>query len=94
MAARGIGSEVRALWPLTLGLTVGGVWYWFDDSGAMATGWRQVGGAWYYFSGSGAMAHDAWVGDYYLQSSGAMATNAWVGSYYVGEDGKWIPGYG
>lgn len=73
---------------------VGGVWYWFDDSGSMATGWRQVGGAWYYFSGSGAMAHDAWVGDYYLQSSGAMATNAWVGSYYVGEDGKWIPGYG
>ena len=73
---------------------VDGETYYFGQSCAMVTGWRQIDGAWYYFNVSGAMTHDAWVGDYYLKSSGAMATNAWVGSYYVGEDGKWIPGYG
>lgn len=32
-----------------------GTWYYFDPSGAMATGWRYVDGYWYYLSASGAM---------------------------------------
>ena len=30
--------------------------YWFDASGAMATGWVLDGGTWYYATGSGALA--------------------------------------
>ena len=30
--------------------------FWFDATGAMATGWQQIGGAWYYFYANGAMA--------------------------------------
>lgn len=25
-------------------------WFWFDGSGAMATGWREIDGVWYYFN--------------------------------------------
>ena len=68
-------------------------WYYFGESGVMATGWQKIGSRWYYFEGSGAMAANKWVGNYYLTGSGAMATNTWIGKYYVGADGKWIPGY-
>ena len=30
--------------------------YWFNASGAMATGWVLDGGTWYYATGSGALA--------------------------------------
>ena len=52
--------------------------YWFDASGAMATGWVLDGGTWYYATGSGALAsgwlnlNGAW---YWLDpSTHAMAT--------------------
>ena len=51
----------------------GGEWYYFDGSGAMATGWRQVGGKWYFLQESGAMAHDGLT----------------EGQYWVGADGAW-----
>ena len=28
--------------------------YWFDDSGVMATGWKEIGGPWEMFADSGA----------------------------------------
>ena len=52
--------------------------YWFDASGAMATGWVLDGGTWYYATGSGALASGwAYVGSawYWLDpSTHAMAT--------------------
>ena len=52
--------------------------YWFNGSGAMATGWVLDGGTWYYATGSGALAsgwlnlNGAW---YWLDpSTHAMAT--------------------
>ena len=52
--------------------------YWFDASGAMATGWVLDGGTWYYTTGSGALASGwAYVGSawYWLDpSTHAMAT--------------------
>ena len=27
---------------------VNGAWYWFDDNGYMATGWKEIRGAWYW----------------------------------------------
>ena len=67
--------------------------YYFDASGAMATGWQWINGSWYLLSSSGAML-TGWqrVGGvwYYLYSSGAMATSQWIGSWWVGADGKWV----
>ena len=52
--------------------------YWFNSSGAMATGWVLDGGTWYYATGSGALAsgwlnlNGAW---YWLDpTTHAMAT--------------------
>lgn len=25
-------------------------WFYFDENGAMVTGWRKIDGAWYYFN--------------------------------------------
>jgi len=64
------------------------VWYYFDNSGYMATGWRYVGGYWYYLSASGAMVSNNWVLAnnkwYFLGTSGAMRTGwvEWNGSWY------------
>ena len=30
-------------------------WYWFTDSGSMATGWARINNAWYYFDEEGKM---------------------------------------
>ena len=54
---------------------VGGIWYYFYGSGAMATGWLQLGNDWYYLDDSGAMCTDYFkVGDwwYYAYSSGVV----------------------
>ena len=55
---------------------INGVWYRFDNSGWMQTGWVKDG-SWYYLDGSGAMK-TGWLKDkgvwYYLQESGAMKT--------------------
>ena len=64
---------------------INGVWYRFDNSGWMQTGWVKDG-SWYYLDGSGAMK-TGWIKDgswYYLDGSGAMKTG-WLkdnGSWY------------
>ncbi len=73
----------------------GGVWYWLDGSGAMATGWKKINNEWYFFKADGEMVTgwvkyaDEW---YYLNTSnGFMESNAFVkgkdGWYYLNEDG-------
>ena len=87
---------------------INGVWYRFDNSGWMQTGWVKDG-SWYYLDGSGAMK-TGWIKDgswYYLDGSGAMKTS-WLkdnGSWYYLQDsgamktgwmkvsGKWYYAY-
>ncbi|WP_173277374.1 N-acetylmuramoyl-L-alanine amidase family protein [Streptococcus sp. 53] len=68
---------------------INGVWYRFDNSGWMQTGWVKDG-SWYYFDGSGAMK-TGWLKDngswYYLQDSGAMKTG------WMKVSGKWYYAY-
>ncbi|HEW1296581.1 TPA: N-acetylmuramoyl-L-alanine amidase family protein [Streptococcus pneumoniae] len=74
-----------------------GNWYWFDNSGEMATGWKKIAEKWYYFNEEGAMKtgwvkyKDTW---YYLDAKeGAMVSNAFIqsadgtGWYYLKPDG-------
>ena len=71
---------------------IGGVWYFLDVNGAMATGWQQVNGSWYYLNpisdGTKGAMKTGWLNDngtwYFLNSSGAMETG-WKninGSWY------------
>ena len=64
---------------------INGVWYRFDNSGWMQTGWVKDGN-WYYLDGSGAMK-TGWLKDngswYYLDGSGAMKTG------WMKVSGKW-----
>ena len=68
---------------------INGVWYRFDNSGWMQTGWVKDG-SWYYLDGSGAMK-TSWLKDngswYYLQDSGAMKTG------WMKVAGKWYYAY-
>ena len=68
---------------------IDGVWYHFDGSGWMQTGWVKDG-SWYYLDGSGAMK-TGWLKDngswYYLDSSGAMKTG------WMKVSGKWYYAY-
>ena len=68
---------------------INGVWYRFDNSGWMQTGWVKDG-SWYYLDGSGAMKI-GWLKDngswYYLQDSGAMKTG------WMKVSGKWYYAY-
>lgn len=50
-------------------------WYYFDETGAMKTGWiKATDGNWYYMQ----------------QDTGAMAKNTTVNGYKIGIDGTWI----
>ena len=68
---------------------INGVWYRFDNSGWMQTGWVKDG-SWYYLDGSGAMktswlkVNGSW---YYLDGSGAMKTG------WMKVSGKWYYAY-
>ena len=66
------------------------IWYHFDSSGWMQTGWLKDGETWYYLDGSGAMK-TGWLKDngswYYLDSSGAMKTG------WMKVSGKWYYAY-
>ena len=68
---------------------INGVWYRFDNSGWMQTGWVKDG-SWYYLDGSGAMK-TGWLKNngnwYYLQDSGAMKTG------WMKVSGKWYYAY-
>ena len=75
-----------------------GNWYWFDQSGEMATGWKKIAEKWYYFDVEGAMK-TGWVKYkehwYYLDAKdGDMKSNQFVksadgtGWYYLKPDGS------
>ena len=56
-------------------LLINNVWYCFDASGYMRTGWIQAGDGQYYYCDT---------------NSGAMLTNTWTpDNYYVGANGVW-----
>lgn len=88
--------------PTSSWLQIGEEWYYFRDSGYMATGPIKVGDKEYYLYESGAMAADTWLelrSDwYYFNADGSMAKSCWIGdNYYVGADGamvknRWIDG--
>lgn len=65
---------------------IGGTWYYFYSSGAMATGWVKDGQTWYWCASSGAM-QTGWVKVggtwYYLSGSGAMQTG------WLKQNGVW-----
>ena len=75
--------------------TISGVRYYFDGSGAMATGWRKLSdGYWYYFASSGAMA-TGWTavnGTYYyfIPHNGRMAYDLTVDGYVLDGSGAWV----
>ena len=69
------------------------VWYHFDSSGWMQTGWVKDG-SWYYLDGSGAMK-TGWMKVsgkwYYAYSSGALAINTTTpDGYRVNYNGEWV----
>ena len=68
---------------------INGVWYRFDNSGWMQTGWVKDG-SWYYLDSSGPMK-TGWLKDngswYYLDSLGAMKTG------WMKVSGKWYYAY-
>lgn len=77
-------------------LTLGGLEYWFDTNGYMATGWRRfTNGDYYYFApGDGRMVAGSWVEDsgywYYLGEDGVLLTNTTTpDGYPVDENGIW-----
>ena len=72
---------------------INGVWYRFDNSGWMQTGWVKDG-SWYYLDGSGAMK-TGWMKVsgkwYYAYSSGALAINTTTpDGYRVNYNGEWV----
>lgn len=53
-------------------------WFYFDATGAMATGWREIDGKWYYFNP---------ISDGTL---GAMVTDRRIDGWYVDFTGVWV----
>ena len=81
------GAQVKGQW-----VNAGGVWYYLNADGTMATGWLLEGGNWYYLNPNsdgyqGAMK-TGWVQVsgvwYYLNASGAMKTG-----WFQDTDGRW-----
>ena len=78
---------------------INNIWYGFDASGWMETGWASHDNKWYYFNTSGVM-QTGWLklggSWYYLASNGKMATG-WLnlnGSwYYLTSSGKMATGW-
>ena len=60
--------------------SINGKWYYFNDDGAMHTGWVLYKGAWYWLDNNGAMACETWR---YIMCK-------W---YYFNKDGKAVKGY-
>ncbi len=81
---------------------ISGVWYYFDNSGYMATGWIEIiekdndnkeYSTWYYMETSGAMK-TGWLNDngtwYYLNDSGVMVTDTVIDGCTINENGVWV----
>lgn len=72
-----------------------GSWYYFKDSGYIATGPFIVGEEQYYFHDTGEMASSEWIeflGQwYYFREDGRLAKSSWIDElYYVGKDGAMV----
>ena len=55
-------------------------WYYFDEQGYMATGWKLITDQWYYMYENTEKGH----------IKGSMAYSTKVGEYKIGFDGAWI----
>ena len=55
-------------------------WYYFDEQGYMATGWKLINDKWYYMYENTEKGH----------IKGSMAYSTKVGEYKIGYDGAWI----
>lgn len=55
-------------------------WYYFDEQGYMATGWKLINDKWYYMYENTENGH----------IKGSMAYSTKVGEYKIGFDGAWI----
>lgn len=55
-------------------------WYYFDEQGYMATGWKLINDKWYYMYENTEKGH----------IKGSMAYSTKVGEYKIGFDGAWI----
>ena len=79
---------------------VDGYSYYADDSGYVATGWKQIDGTWYCFNERGAMLRNVWQKNngswFWLKEDGKVATgpfcieNQW---YLFGSDGVMLTGW-
>lgn len=88
------GTYIRDSWG-----KISGVWYLFDGSGNMLTGWQLRNGIYYYMDTSGAM-RTGWLLNknvwYYLKDDGAMAVG-WIQlgdkAYYLNGSGAMVTGW-
>ena len=69
--------------------SIGGKWYYFDNSGSMLTGWIQSGGIWYYLKPDGSMAANEYCDGYWLNSDGTW-TYQYKGSWHKDSKGWWF----
>lgn len=71
--------------------TIDGQTYYFNGSGYMVRGWRQVGGYWYHFDGNGCMHKNTTVGGYYLDGQGRYVSggHGHGGGGHHGQGGRW-----
>ncbi len=80
-------TTIKSSWSYT-----NGKWYYYDETGKLATGWKYIGESWYYFNSKAEMQtgwqeiNGTW---YYFYSDGSMATSTWIGSDYVDSSGAW-----
>ncbi len=52
-----------------------GDWYYLNDDGSMAKGWKLIDNQWYYLNSNGSMAHDTVIDGYTLNSNGVYIEN-------------------
>ena len=77
---------------------VKGLWYHFDASGNMQTGWIFDQGKWYMLNADGIMHSNIWIlvneKWYFLNADGSMKCNEWFLYngfwYYLGKDGDMV----
>ncbi len=86
-------------WPAGRFATIGGKVYYFNGSGYMVTGWKQIGSYWYFFDKSTGVRKVGWLYStgkwYYFNTSGVMKTG-WLKQngkwYYFNKDGVMVTG--
>lgn len=74
-AVPGIGSMMQQRW-LPVGVLLAGSKYYFENSGAMVTGWKWINGSCYYFDESGVMQSSKWIDGDYVDAEGKWIRGA------------------